>query len=64
LIVRGIRHQPGQTISANTDEYRVLDLADVRAHRWRARLRENLVAFMCRGFVNVPWLLGIDVVRM
>jgi hypothetical protein len=21
-------------------------------------------AFMCRWFVNVPWLLGIDVVRM
>ena len=21
-------------------------------------------AFMCRWFVDVPWLLGIDVVRM
>ena len=37
--------------------------ADPRLDKVRGRTL-LLDAFMCSWFVNVPWLLGIDVVRM
>ena len=66
----GASRRPYSTASSRS--WRLVAKGAVRSARVRilkALAREHSprlpgYAFMCRWFVNVPWLLGIDVVRM
>jgi hypothetical protein len=49
---------------SQTPRCRVRQRKQVSAGRREHRQARLLHAFMCRWFVNVPWLLGIDVVHM